>query len=201
MICNYCRKECKNNNSLKNHERCCPSNSNRKYKNGMLGKKGSNQFSKAKSLGISIPKHSEETKQKIRKKVIGYKHTENVRKIISEKALKSKHRRLGKSTRWYVRMDGSKILLDSSWEELLAKRLDELNIEWIRPSAISWTDKEGITHNYFADFYLPQHNLYLDPKNEYLCAITKEKIECVQKILPNLIILRTEKECRNFNIA
>ncbi len=37
-ICQYCGKECKNLNSLKNHERCCRSNPNRNYKNGMLGK-------------------------------------------------------------------------------------------------------------------------------------------------------------------
>ena len=51
-ICQYCNKECKNSNSHKNHERTCPSNPNRKYNNGMLGKKGANQWTKAKETGI-----------------------------------------------------------------------------------------------------------------------------------------------------
>lgn len=38
MICQYCSKECKNANSHRNHERCCPLNKNRVYKNGMTGK-------------------------------------------------------------------------------------------------------------------------------------------------------------------
>lgn len=58
FICKFCLQESKkqNKNSLVNHERCCPSNPDRKYRNGMAGKKGSNQFSKAKKLGLPIPK-------------------------------------------------------------------------------------------------------------------------------------------------
>ena len=64
LICQFCMKECKNKNSLAQHERCCPSNPNRNYKNGMFGKKGTNQYSKAKELGVDA-KMSESTKQKI----------------------------------------------------------------------------------------------------------------------------------------
>ena len=38
LICKYCGKECKNENSHRNHERTCPKNPNRNYKNGMTGK-------------------------------------------------------------------------------------------------------------------------------------------------------------------
>ena len=38
MICQYCQKECKNQNSHRNHERTCPKNEKRIYKNGMKGK-------------------------------------------------------------------------------------------------------------------------------------------------------------------
>lgn len=61
LICNFCNKECKNNNSFKNHERLCVKNENRVYRNGMLGKKGSNQFIKAKELGLPIPIMTKET--------------------------------------------------------------------------------------------------------------------------------------------
>lgn len=40
LICKHCGKGCINPNSHRNHERCCPSNPNRNYKNGMTGKTG-----------------------------------------------------------------------------------------------------------------------------------------------------------------
>ena len=38
LSCCYCSKECKNANSHQNHERLCPNNPNRNYKNGMKDK-------------------------------------------------------------------------------------------------------------------------------------------------------------------
>lgn len=38
MKCKYCEKECINLNSHRNHERLCPNNALRSYKNGMSGK-------------------------------------------------------------------------------------------------------------------------------------------------------------------
>jgi AraC-like DNA-binding protein len=78
FICQFCQQKTKkqNKNSLSNHERCCPLNPNRNYKNGMTGKTGSNQCKKARELGLAIPKGiatrgmlgktvSSETKEKI----------------------------------------------------------------------------------------------------------------------------------------
>lgn len=82
-VCQYCGKLCKNSNSLRNHERLCKQNP--KYtslageNNPHFGKKGSNQFIKARELGLPVPisknkgkpgfskgkKLSEETKRKI----------------------------------------------------------------------------------------------------------------------------------------
>lgn len=86
-ICQYCNKECKNSNSHKNHERTCPSNPNRKYNNGMLGKKGANQWTKAKETGIEY-KISEESRKKWSESSSKYRHTERTKEIISEKRKK-----------------------------------------------------------------------------------------------------------------
>lgn len=43
LICQYCEKECKNLNSHRNHERQCPKNQLRVYKNGMTGKRAWNK--------------------------------------------------------------------------------------------------------------------------------------------------------------
>lgn len=127
-------------------------------------------------------------------------HTDETKQKLREKALASKHRRILRSTRIYIKKDGTEVLLDSSWEEALAIRLDNLNVDWFRPEPIEWIDKNGKKHNYFPDFYLPKYNIYLDPKNEQVYKISLEKIEQITKVLPNLIILKTLSECKNFTI-
>jgi hypothetical protein len=131
----------------------------------------------------------------------GKTHSDSTKATQREKALKSTHRRLVKSTRKYICKDGSEVILDSSWEEALAKRLDELNISWIRPEIpIPWVDLNGVTHNYFPDFFLTKHNLYIDPKNPIAYSVQKAKIDIITKQLSNLIILQTLKECQDFNV-
>lgn len=125
-------------------------------------------------------------------------HTEESKKKISEGALKSNHRRLVKSVRNYTKPDGSVIQLDSSWEEILAKRLDILGVLWERPDPIKWKDDTGKIRNYFPDFFLPDYNLYLDPKNPQAYKSQEEKIKCLIVQIPNLIIIQTIDECKNY---
>ena len=84
LNCKYCNKECKNSNSLKNHECRCKLNLNREYTNGMLGKKGNNQYSKAKELGLPIPKMSLESRKRISESSKKRKHSEETKKKLSE---------------------------------------------------------------------------------------------------------------------
>ena len=47
-----------------------------------------------------------------------------------------------------------KMKLDSNWELLTAKRLDELQVEWYRPKiGLPYFDLEGVQHLYYPDFY------------------------------------------------
>lgn len=131
----------------------------------------------------------------------GRTHTEETKEHLRNKALASKHRRLVRSVRDYLKQDGTIVKLDSSWEESLAKRLDQLNIEWIRPTnPIPWVDNKGKTHNYFPDFYLPKYDLFLDPKNSYARANQKEKLDILTTQMKNLIIIMTLEECQTFEI-
>jgi len=131
----------------------------------------------------------------------GKPHTEKSKKLISEKARASTHRRLLRSVRNYTQKDGTVVMLDSSWEEALAVRLDALNIIWVRPTEpIKWTDKNGAERNYFPDFYLPDYNIYLDPKNPYAYISQQEKMDIILKILPNLMVIKTLEECESFII-
>ena len=131
----------------------------------------------------------------------GKPHTEKTKQHLKEKALASPHRRLVRSIRKYTQKDGTIVSLDSSWEEALAIRLDELNVNWIRPGPIKWIDDNGITHNYFPDFYLVDFDLYLDPKNPYAIKAQESKIKCLTKQIKNLIIIKGLEECKNYTIG
>jgi hypothetical protein len=113
-------------------------------------------------------------------------------------ALKSNHQRVCKSTHTYTDKKGRIFKFDSSWEDALADRLDELNIIWDRPSPITYRINEK-NKKYFPDFYLPEYDIYIDPKNSYCEAQQKEKLDIVSKMI-NLKILRSKEECKTFII-
>lgn len=186
---------------MANHSRWCKSNPKRtSYTN-------SNDMSKARAA-IS-PDSIEKRRKSIsdahkkgnydhvnRKTFLGRKHSAESIQKMKQAALNSKHRRL---RRGIVNYNG--IMLDSSWELALAKRLDTLNIKWTRPDPIPWIDQHGICHNYFPDFYLPDYNLYLDPKNKRARYVQREKINFLLAQYCNICIINTLDECLNFNIG
>jgi hypothetical protein len=188
---------------MANHTRWCSKNPKREaYVEALISKVNlmneirarsgfANQFAKAKLLGNPIPEHPGKGKPGIS----GKTHSDETRAIISQKALASKHRRLKKNTIWY-----NGVLLDSSWEVELAKRLDYLGIRWTRPDPIRWTDGAEVEHNYFPDFYLPDYDLYLDPKNPQAMKSQQEKLKYLLTQHRNVFILRTLGECRSFSL-
>lgn len=125
----------------------------------------------------------------------GKTHTEESKIKIKNKALNSNHRRLKKSVIIY-----NGITLDSSWEYELAKRLDYLEIKWIRPEPIKWIDSDNIQHNYFPDFYLIEFDLYLDPKNPHAYRVQIEKIKKLNEQYSNIVWITSFEECKNFSI-
>lgn len=118
-------------------------------------------------------------------------HTDATKRKMSEIA---KKRQLGGQFCgrhfWYKSISGDRIHMHSSFEIKVAESLDGNGVSWTRPEALSWVDKERETHRYYPDFFLPQFDVYLDPKNDYLIATDIEKIkrasvqnECIVLIL------------------
>ena len=189
---------------MANHSRWCEKNPKRseyatntsKAISAMAGKKKesgiTNQFTKAKAKGYAI---ESPLKGKENLAWKGRKHTVETKELMSKSALASTHRRLRKGI---VEYKG--VMLDSSWELALAKRLDELNIKWERPDPITWTDSDGLVHNYFGDFYLPEYNLYLDPKNPKAIQAQKKKLDCLLSQHNNIIIIDSLEGCKNFSV-
>lgn len=178
-ICRFCGKICKNNNSLKQHEIRCKMNPNKidvvsnfigyneyRKQNNMPGQ---NQFTKAKRLGLETPKISDETKKKISLKKSNSKHSnESIEKIkqgMKLAVIKYPESYSSQNVNGRVKkISYDDIILDSNWELLVAKYLDEHNIKWERPNKgipYIWNEDE---HIYFPDFYLPDYDYYIEVK-------------------------------------
>ena len=196
--CKHCKKEFDISDRPKgwmaNHSRWCDLNPKRSaYNKDLIKARGAKKnFNNGYTYGAVC---SEETRKKISLASTGRLHTEEAKKLMSEKALASPHRRLRKGM---VEYKG--VMLDSSWELALAKRLDELEIKWVRPEPIRWIDNDGIGHNYFGDFYLVEHDLYLDPKNPQAIKVQKEKLDCLLTQHKNIVIIDSLEKCEQYRV-
>jgi hypothetical protein len=81
----------------------------------------------------------------------------------------------GRSKKFFVEDSlGNKVCLQSTYELQTCEILNELGFKWVRPKALKYDGK-----NYFADFYLPEFDLWLDPKNDFKAKQDQEKIQKV----------------------
>ena len=185
--CKFCHKECKSANSLRNHERCCPANSNRVYKNGMTGKTGSNQFINAVKLGEQVPAA---WNKGLPGTFSGKKHTEESKRKISEKlSINNK----GGRAKWYE-VAGQKV--QGTWERNVALKFEELGIEWKKlktnRDVLEYVMDEKV-RCYTPDFYLPAYDVFLEVKGHWW-GRDKEKMDIVLKTYPDKNIVIVEKE-------
>lgn len=88
-----------------------------------------------------------------------------------------------KTYRYFNKNTQDFVILESSWEFVIAEYLDQHVIIWTRPKPISWSDTAGKLHLYYADFYLPSYDVYLDPKNPWCMARDKSKMLAVSKFI------------------
>ena len=199
--CKHCKKEIEGLSAANkaNHSRWCLENPKRSTYGSDCKQMNTEKAKANRAAGIKRAHADGKYDNVVRKGNPGYKHTDASKVLISQKALASKHRRLVRSIREYVKKDGTSVMLDSSWEEVLAKRLDETGVDWIRPKEpIPYVTTDGKTHNYFPDFYLPKYDLYLDPKNPYAVSVQKDKLIILKKTVYNLVLIESLYDCLNY---
>ena len=115
-----------------------------------------------------------------RKGIVGHPHSNETKALLSalakERGFGGYRENAGKSKKYKV-LDsfGNQATLQSSYELKCSEILNDLNIKWLRPKALKYNGR-----NYFADFYLPDFDIYLDPKNNYKAKLDAEKIQLVQ---------------------
>lgn len=212
FICQYCGRECKNLNSLRQHEIRCKKNPNRidlsYIKPGhSKGHKGTNQFIKAKELGLPMPIVSQETREKIGKTWKGKHHTEESKQKISKGIRKviKEHPESYSSTNVNGRVkhyEYNGVILDGLWELEVAKYLDKNQIVWERPKNGFEYEWNNSKHLYFPDFYLPQYNFYIEVKGyqrdrdllkwkvvDKLIVIKQREIESIRKNVYNIFTI------------
>ena len=113
---------------------------------------------------------------------------------------KKKKKKLWSKRSLYERKDGSKVLMDSTWEVAMAERLDHLKITWDRREdmKLPYLSKNGRKRNYIPDFYLPEYDIYIEVKG-YWTDAAKHKMNSVQDINPvKIVILESLEEINKF---
>lgn len=206
LTCKYCNSLRKNSNSLRNHERLCKHNPNRqeiksnlveyskKRQSGEIRVFHTNQFTKAKALGLPKPEVSSETREKLSvagKKRIWTKEDRERQSNSMKRAVKkypesySAKNVCGRTK--LVEYEG--YVLNGKWELIVAK--------WLSGCKISWTNKiqqeiyyewQGKQHRYFPDFYLPEKNLYIEVK-----GYERDRDRAKWKVVPNLLVLKAKE--------
>ena len=197
MNCQYCGKDCKNLNSLRQHEIRCKQNPNKMDLSYLdsnrpgKGHQGSNQFIKAKKLGLPVPQVSDETKMKIGSAWRGKTHTEEQKQKISE-SMKIAIRKYPESYSAsnvngrvkHYNYNGFKI--DGQWELEVAKFLDDNHIRWIKPDKGFEYEWNGNIHLYYPDFYLPDYDRYIEVK-----GYQRDRDLYKWKSVPDLIVIKS----------
>jgi predicted nucleic acid-binding Zn ribbon protein len=94
---------------------------------------------------------------------------------------------------WYESPIAGRVWLESSYEYRVALDLDKHNVKWSRPKYLPYVSM-GKNRKYFADFFLEEYNVYLDPKNDYLIPGDTIKINTVMEQTGERIIILNKNQ-------
>ena len=95
------------------------------------------------------------------------------------------------------------IKLDSEWELIVAKRLDELNLNWYRPRIrIPYIDNQGYEKGYFPDFYVEDYKCFIEVKAPYIAKRQNKngKIDYLKSHYDFIFWIEDEELCNTFEL-
>lgn len=156
-ICSFCQGQFER---LTSHQKYCHANPDRKSRN--------NQFTKAKQEG-RIVEVSKETRSKLSIASTGSKHSEETKRIISDKMRKIAAEKPGSYSGGYNRgrvktmVCSNGFTVIGSWERDFVEFCVEKRILIEQPN-IGFSYVFGGERTYYPDFYLPDLDLYVEIK-------------------------------------
>ena len=172
-ICKFCGKVCKNQNSLRNHERLCPSNPERNYVSHTLSKTAWNK-GLTKETDPRVKKNSESVSIAMKNSELVKEHlsnmwTDELRQKQSErkKKLYSEHPEKRPNVK----------LADNRGKMTYP---EQLTFDWLNEHSIQnehnyhfVTDK----FNRYVDFYLPTLNVFIEVDGEHWHKDTQKDVD------------------------
>lgn len=210
-VCRYCGKICKNNNSLRNHERLCKLNPNRqilthnnleKYNSQIhVGKRIAWNKGLTKETDERVLKSSETFKKLIETGKYIYKRTKHTEEF------KEKLRRLQKETNYghkhYIKdihtsWNGYQFVSRSSYELDYANILDaqQINYEYEAFRIKYYDTYLEVERTSIPDFYLPDSNTIVEIKSTYTLNVQnmKDRVKAYRELGYNFILMLNKKE-------
>ena len=155
FICRFCGQERKNGNSLRNHERLCKENPNRQrieeythnenWRKACKGHKGTNQFTKARELGLPIPEGTMKGKVGTWK---GKRHTEEQKRKISE-TQKKNFKESGAKSIWHTQLENRKSFAEQYFDTCFPNLKQNYHVD-----------------RYFLDLANPEKKVYIEVDGE-----------------------------------
>jgi len=168
LLCKHCQKKCKNENSLRNHERLCRENPNRvikpksqKWLDAQKTKRKCNQWSNAdyeisEETRIKLSESSKKQKWNEDRRL---KHSEAMKLAVENNPGSYTSSNRGRTKQ--IIYDGLKF--QGKWELEFYKYCKANNIEIVRCN--EWFEYEWKgTRKYFPDFFLKEKNIYVEIK-------------------------------------
>ena len=192
LLCQHCKKECKNGNSLRNHERLCKENPNKqdssfkkfKMENPEPWNKGKTgiqaAWNKGKEGTFTGKKHSDETKRKM---------SENIKQRYAD----GWECTAGRCKKYYYSSPiAGDIKVDGSWELIFCKYADAMKLKWRRNTKrFPYTKPDGKLSTYLPDFFVEDWDSYIEVKG-YETDLDNAKWEQFPKELSLKVLRRKE---------
>lgn len=192
LFCVHCGKQCKNLNSLTNHERLCPKNPDRVYVSYTKGKPAWNKGltketdARVKKCGETFSKNYHDGKFTLKNPMDNLENRVKLSQTVSSKV---------KSGTWHVSLAKNMHIeyhgvdLHGMWELKYAQYLDAHEIKWLRPTIKFPYTFDGKLRHYTPDFYLVDEDLYIEIK-----GYKTDKDEAKWSQFPNKLQVYFEKD-------
>lgn len=157
-----------------------------KWREAQRNKKGGNQYTKARELGLPKPEISDETREKLRKHARSRSkewHRENGKKVSRTIQRKVKEGTWHTSVAKRMHCQYRNVTLHGRWELAYAMYLDREGIAWKRPFDRFAYEYEERVRYYTPDFYLPDSETFVEIKGYETAKDTAKWTQFNQKLI------------------